>query len=309
MATKHTKETFIQKANEIHGDKYTYELVEYTNSQTKVIVTCPSHGNFNMKPNSHLSGQGCPHCYNLLRGKSRQARAKSSFIAKANIVHGDKYDYSETVYVSNRDKVTIGCPIHGNFDMRPNEHLRGKGCRLCGINNRTSDTQEFITKAQEVHGDKYTYEHTIYTYSKDKVKIGCPIHGVFETRASTHLKGSDCPQCAASLNIGWTRTGFKQKCDKNNNGLGILYVLECFNETEHFFKIGITSRSVQKRYKDKTAMPYNYRVIDEIVGDPEFIFDLETQLHKLHKQHQYLPIISFDGSLTECFSKYKENKI
>jgi len=311
MASKLTKEEFVSKAQLVHGDKYDYSLVDYVNAYTKIKIICPSHGVFDMRPDSHLSQkQGCPACYNALRGKSRQAKAKSVFIDKANQIHNNKYDYSQTVYVKSSDKVIINCPTHGSYLQRPNEHLAGKGCWLCGVNNRTSDTEAFIAKAREIHGDKYTYEHTVYTYSKNKVKINCPTHGIFEQIARIHLTGSDCPLCANQLNIGWTRTGSKSKCDKNNNGLGILYVLECFNENERFFKIGITSRSIQQRYKDKVSMPYAYSVVKEIIGDSEFIYDLETEIHNQHKQHHYVPTIPFDGSLNECFKEYnKEDKI
>lgn len=55
------------------------------------------------------------------------------FIAKARLVHGDKYDYSLTSYVGNRTKVIIICPIHGAFEQSPKLHLRGHGCNLCYV--------------------------------------------------------------------------------------------------------------------------------------------------------------------------------
>ena len=53
---------FIQKAKLVHGDKYDYSKVNYVNSQTKVCIICPEHGEFWQKPSSHLQGQGCPIC-------------------------------------------------------------------------------------------------------------------------------------------------------------------------------------------------------------------------------------------------------
>ena len=133
MANIFKKEEFVSQAQLVHGDKYDYSLVDYVNSYTKITIVCPTHGSFDMKPNSHIHPkQGCPACYNALRGKSRQAKAKSVFIDKANQIHNNKYDYSQTVYVKSSDKVIINCPIHGSYLQRPNEHLKGKGCRLCG---------------------------------------------------------------------------------------------------------------------------------------------------------------------------------
>ena len=59
---KSSKEEFIQKSKKIHGDKYDYSKVEYINSQTKVCIICPKHGEFWQKPNAHLSGKGCRLC-------------------------------------------------------------------------------------------------------------------------------------------------------------------------------------------------------------------------------------------------------
>ena len=51
------------------------------------------------------------------------------FIENAKKVHGDKYDYSKVQYVDSDTKVCIVCPIHGEFEQFPGNHLRGYGCR------------------------------------------------------------------------------------------------------------------------------------------------------------------------------------
>lgn len=57
-------------------------------------------------------------------------------------------------------------------------------------------TEEFIRKSREVHNDKYDYSQVRYINNKTKVKIICPIHGVFEQRPDGHLKGIGCKKCA-----------------------------------------------------------------------------------------------------------------
>ena len=60
---KYTLETFIEKARQIHGDKYDYSKVNYVNSLIKVCIICPEHGEFWQTPNCHLNRhQGCPIC-------------------------------------------------------------------------------------------------------------------------------------------------------------------------------------------------------------------------------------------------------
>jgi len=53
-------------------------------------------------------------------------------------------------------------------------------------------------------------------------------------------------------------------------------------------------------------MPYNYKVLHEITGSPEYIYNLETLLHKKSKNYKYIPITSFGGSSTECFEANKD---
>lgn len=53
-----TKESFIEKAKKIHGDKYDYSKINYINSQTKVEIIDPNYGSFWITPNSHLNGRG-----------------------------------------------------------------------------------------------------------------------------------------------------------------------------------------------------------------------------------------------------------
>ena len=134
------------------------------------------------------------------------------------------------------------------------------------------------------------------------IKINCPIHDVFEQSPEHHIRGAGCYHCSNEAS-GFTRTKFKDKCIKNNNGFGILYVLGCWDDLkqEIFIKIGITSNSIKKRYNSKTSMPYNYKILHEIVGSPEYIYDLETKLQKKSKAYMYTLAIPFNGSSSECF--------
>lgn len=74
------------------------------------------------------------------------------FIRRAREVHGDKYDYSKSVYLSATTNVTIICPTHGEFEQRPANHYLGRGCRECA-GNRPLTVAKFIERAKTVHGD------------------------------------------------------------------------------------------------------------------------------------------------------------
>ena len=66
MSNRKTKEQFIEKAIEIHGDKYDYSKVKYKNAKNKITIICKKHGEFNQEAGSHLLGSGCKKCVFLV---------------------------------------------------------------------------------------------------------------------------------------------------------------------------------------------------------------------------------------------------
>ena len=193
MPNKLTAEEFIERAKKVHGDKYDYSLVEYVNSKSKVKIICPVHGIFEQRPNSHLNGNGCPECKNDLTG-NRSRKTKEDFIKKAIEIHGYKYDYSLVEYKNRESKVRIICPVHGVFEQSPHDHLSKRGCPKCAGKNKTND--DFVKQLRNVHGNKYDYSLVEYTGAFNKIKIICPVHGVFEQSPHDHLKGCGCIKCS-----------------------------------------------------------------------------------------------------------------
>ena len=192
---KRTKEEFVEEARKIHGDRYDYSGVEYINNKTPVCIICPEHGEFWQKPENHLvAKQGCPKCYHKRAGDTLRMTTES-FIARAREIHGDKYDYSKVVYVNNRTKVCIVCPIHGEFWQKPVNHINKKqGCPKCCPNPKTT-TEAFIEKSRSVHGGRYDYSKAVYKNNITPVCIICPEHGEFWQKPMNHLAGCGCPEC------------------------------------------------------------------------------------------------------------------
>ena len=199
MSKKLTTELFIEKAKNIHGDKYDYSKAEYVNSRTKVCIICPEHGEFWQEANSHLQGEGCRKCH--LENKPKQMHT-DKFIEKARNIHGDKYDYSKVEYVNPKEKVCIICQEHGEFWQNPYNHLNGKGCPKCGLKKcadiKRKSIKQFIEEAKKIHGEKYDYSAVEYVNAFEKVKIICPKHGEFWQEPHNHLKGNGCPICRNS---------------------------------------------------------------------------------------------------------------
>lgn len=208
---KLTTEQFVAKAKSVHGEKFDYSETEYVNNSTKICIICPTHGESWILPRQHLIGFGCRKCGYDAR-KKKQPKSTASFVTDAKSVHGDKYDYSETVYTGLGKKISFICPEHGEVSVIAGNHLRGHGCPKCGISRRTKrqlpTTESFITRATQVHNGKYDYSKSVYKDSKTKLCIICPEHGEFWQTPNNHLKGVECPKC------GYLRT--KNKV----NGLG-----------------------------------------------------------------------------------------
>ena len=131
----------------------------------------------------------------LLSGAFHKWTTKS-FIDACNYIHGGRYRYDKTKYVRRDQKVIITCPVHGDFEQTPGNHLYGYGCPVCaGVNKLTPEI--FKVKANTVHGDKYDYSLVTGDISSHrKVTIICPEHGAFQQTPTGHLSGKGCLKCA-----------------------------------------------------------------------------------------------------------------
>lgn len=190
-----TTQEFIKNAINVHGNKYDYSKVNYINNHTDIIIICKIHGDFKQLPNNHIHNNGCPLCsYNTLKLTQKQ------FIEKANKIHENKYTYKNSNYINNKSKITITCPIHGEFKQKPNKHLSGEGCRKCGNltikNKKLKNTNTFIKNAIRINGQIYDYSKVEYKGNKNKVIVICKKHGEFMVRPDVHIsKNSGCPEC------------------------------------------------------------------------------------------------------------------
>lgn len=187
---------FIDRAREVHGNKYDYSKAEYVNCDTKVCIICPEHGEFMQTPYHHINRkQGCRECAKI-KSSLLKRDTFEQFVEKARQVHGNKYDYSKVEYLNNHTKICIICPIHGEFLQTPNQHLSNKGCPKCVGKNKT--TKDFINEARQIHGNKYDYSKVAYINAATKICITCPKHGGFWQTPNKHLQGRGCPKCKVS---------------------------------------------------------------------------------------------------------------
>jgi len=186
--SKLNKDIFVNRANEIHNNKYDYSNVEYKNNNNKVNIICKVHGEFSQTPGNHLSGQKCPKCCKNLK------YTLDNFIKKANEIHNYVYDYSLTKYKNVNTKIQIKCKEHGIFEQIPQYHLQGYGCYKCS--NIVRNINDFIVKSNIIHKNVYDYSNSIYVSSREQIIIKCKIHGYFNQTPNDHLNGCGCPKCS-----------------------------------------------------------------------------------------------------------------
>ena len=70
-------------------------------------------------------------------------------------------------------------------------------------------TEEFVQKAQKLHGSVYNYSQVKYTTAKEKVCIICPEHGKFLQEPNHHLSNHGCPKCGHANNTDTVRFSLK----------------------------------------------------------------------------------------------------
>ena len=260
--------SFIQKAKEIHGDKYDYSKSFYQKSIIPVEIICPIHGSFLMRPHNHLKGQGCPLCANKEKGAYRKNNTEN-FIERATKKHNGKYDYSKVEYVNNHTKVCIICPEHGEFWQKPNDHLRGIGCFQCGRKYN-------LAEKEVLEALRTKYKNVVYQYtpsflhgktSAQSIDFFLPDYNIgIEYHGRQHF----IPIPKFGGNEGFEKTKERdyrkhQKCQEN--GLTIYYLtFEKCDTSNYFSKVYTSLDELYGRIEqDKNTLPLNQDDINEMV--------------------------------------------
>lgn len=200
------KQQFLKRAKDKYGDKYDYSKVIYKRNDIHIIIICPIHGEFKQTPKAHFINNGCQKCGQINRTKSNTFTTEQ-FIQKAVRIHGDKFNYTKTIYQGSEKEIVIICPTHGEFKQKAVEHYI-RGCTKCNMENRKKrkpfddwrqfsneyDTKYFINKSKSLYGDKFNYSITEYKGSRKNLKYICKKHGVITQTPERHYS-EGCLQC------------------------------------------------------------------------------------------------------------------
>ena len=153
----------------------------------------------------------------------QEKRTTEDFIALATAKHSGRYDYTKTVYTTSGSKVTIICPLHGEFRQVANSHLRGHGCTKCGKEKAVQGSLQkrndnYITKAKEKFPE-LDFSDTVFITGPEKIRVVCKHHGVFTIGANAllHKNAKGCPTCLLERKSIERADKFKKDANKIHN--------------------------------------------------------------------------------------------
>ena len=188
---------FLNKANNIHNNKYDYSLIkEYKGTMKKYPIKCHIHGVWEVSLDNHiLKKSGCPKCKGI--GFSDEEK-----IEKAKAIHQGKYDYSLIKDPIKQKKTyqfrcfSCNTIFSNSWDNHVNKSQGCPKCNQCGRKKRTLDS---IKEQTDKLNTGYEYDWNTYKgYFDNNFKIKCPQHGWFNQQISNHLMGQKCPKCKQS---------------------------------------------------------------------------------------------------------------
>ena len=160
-----TNEFFLNSliSKNSYNYNYDYSKIDYNGCHSLVEIICKDHGNFFKTPRELLKGYGFPKCnnYNL-------KLTTEKFIRNAKLIHNNKYDYNNSIYVNSRTKIEIICPNHGSFFQLANNHLCNHGCPNCDKSKGENAIEIYLNKNKIIFKPQFTFPDLKY---KNKLRF------------------------------------------------------------------------------------------------------------------------------------------
>jgi len=125
--------------------------------------------------------------------------SQEQIVNKAYDIYGHLFDFKYGIYFGIKENIDIFCK-HGKFTTTMSDHLhKNKYCGECKKEYKYKKAKKLITEkiaeASIIHNNFYDYSEVFFLNAKDKAKIICPIHGMFEQIFYDHLRGYGCRLC------------------------------------------------------------------------------------------------------------------
>lgn len=269
---------------------YVIKFGEYCGMLNNMYVDT-IYGKCKMVPTSMLSGSipSMKSAINKVDYIKKYLNANHDDVFDAIIKYGDYNGYHKHMLVKTK---------YGWCNIEPANLLIGKSP---SIQSAIDKDEYFANVAREKYGDFYDYSKVSYINRKVKVKIICPIHGEFLQLPNNHLSGYGCTECGI-LNLvgGYSKNTAEKNSIDWKQVKAVVYKIKIYDSKEVFYKIGITTKTIEQRFRG--CLPYEYNILEVIETNLYDAIYIENKLHKINKIHHYKPNKLF-GGWTECFSE------
>lgn len=291
---------FIEKSTLVHDGKYKYNLKDYVSSRALMKIYCTLHEEpFMQRPSAHAQGQGCPLCGDADR-KETSSKDNEVFIAEANVVHDNKYDYSKTLYTIAHNNIMVTCKVHGDFNILANNHIHGAGCQKCSKESYTYNNEKFIEESKRLYPERIDYSKTSFIDRFTKVTMKCIDHNHdFHIKPIQHLGNSSghfgCEHCG-KINMGRWSIQSVRKIPYIEQRSGYLYI-GCVSGLNGF-KIGVCEnlKSRMSSYNtDLSKKPNNFEYINTVKFDYISAYTIEYILKRVFSKYKVKHDIDFGG--------------
>jgi hypothetical protein len=280
-----THEDFVQKLKQEHPSLIV--IGNYINRDTYLIVQDELGISYNVKP------------HNLFKGHKPTIKSAinktNAFQIKLSSIHPNLKIVGE--YINDFQPIIIEDELGIKYKTRPSRLMSGE---LPNFRTALDKQSAFEVTSNYVHNYKYSYTKSIYINCFNSVIITCPKHGDFKCRPDKHLTGGrGCAKCSYEEHPG----GMQSRYLHYPKSKIFIYFFRCYNETEEFYKIGLSKNPAKRIYQ----IPYNIEILNTFEGIVEELFPIEQEYHKKFKKLKtsYIPEKFFNG-YTECF-KIKNN--
>lgn len=306
------KAQYIERARGVHGDQYSYDKLPsvFNVDRSKIIITCPEHGDFEQRSKDHLRGSGCKEC-----GKAKRSKlyigSNESFIATMEKIHPGKWDFSELNYVKSQVPVRVRCKLHDHWmDVAPNDLQQGNtDCPHCRADaKRERLIKSWQEKCANSWGEEYTYDWSTFKKAKTNysVEAYCPHHnhGTFLIpNLSNHCrkkKPVGCPTC------GYSRCHFPDQVlsPKQLAAPGIVYYLRFSGYGQTFYKVGFTQQKLKARVaaiiRGKSyTLEKAWIILEDSTAE---CIELEGNIKlEYYNTHGFRPYPAINSGVTECY--------
>lgn len=243
--------------------------------------------------------------YNVPRAMASKFKSNTGYLDYDSIVKIIENQFSDTpIKVISYHREPNNYKILRVFNTDTQQYWEGiistiKKIDVNKILRITEKPIRMIEKVKKVLGeDDYDFSKTTYTGITNKSTVTCKKHGDFKIDWSNTLhKGTGCPKCGDERK-GVLNSKHRFLSDDACKD-ATLYLVRMSNESEVFYKFGLTTRNIVDRLRPISG--YIVRILRQDTSSPDVLWDKEKQIKSIIKGFEYKPIKDFDGK-TECFS-------